>query len=246
MPQPPAYHRGHNFSNDHANQIDRVAINNEFDGAASSINAIRHNLALIQLDDGKLRLDAGITSLIIEQVGSDIEAHSSLAQQAADAAQNSAASASQSAGVAAASAGAAGQSASAAAQSAIDAADFVASMPSLVWDNIVGKPDQATRWPTWTEVTDKPASFGPQVVTLATLPTADIGPVIVADAVEVWVWVSTPYYTGYRSPLCGRPVYGHTVAPLANEIDAVGGIVSKSSYAGLWGYAQENNLGRRV
>jgi len=45
-----------------------------------------------------------------------------------------------------------------------------------------------------------------------------------------------------RSPLCGRTVYGHTVVPLANEIDAVGGIVSKSAYAGLWGYALENNL----
>jgi len=116
MPQPPAYHRGHDFSNDYADQIDRVAINNEFDGAASSINAIRHNLALIQLDDGRLRADDWITSHIIEKIGSDIEAHSSLAEQAADAAQNSAASASQSANAAAQSADAAAQSADAASQ----------------------------------------------------------------------------------------------------------------------------------
>ena len=47
-------------------------------------------------------------------------------------------------------------------------------------------------------------------------------------------WVSTPYYTGYRSPLCGRPVDGHTVTPLASEVDAVGGELSKTDYARLW------------
>jgi len=81
-----------------------------------------------------------------------------------------------------------------------------------------------------------------KVVSLFALPTSDIGPVIVAEASEVWIWVSTPFYTGYRSPLCGRPVDGHTVSPLANEIDAVGGLLSKTTYAQLWGYAQENSL----
>jgi len=121
-------------------------------------------------------------------------------------------------------------------------ASFAASPHQHAWTDVTGKPAQATRWPKWSEVTDKPASFGPQIVTLATLPTTDIGPVIVADVAEVWVWVITPYYTGYRSPLCGRPVDGHTGAPLASEIDAVGGLLSKSAYAGLWGYAQENDL----
>jgi len=125
------------------------------------------------------------------------------------------------------------------AQVAAGKADAVHTHP---WNAITGKPAVATRWPTWSEVTDKPASFGPQIVTLATLPATDIGPVIVADVAEVWVWVSTPYYTGYRSPLCGRPVHGHTSVSLAGEIDAVGGVVSKSAYAGLWGYALENNL----
>jgi len=85
-------------------------------------------------------------------------------------------------------------------------------------------------------------SGAPQVVSMLALPTSDIGPVIVAEASEVWVWVSTPYYTGYRSPLCGRPVYGHTVGPLPAEADAVGSLASKAFYAGLWAYAQENNL----
>jgi hypothetical protein len=79
-------------------------------------------------------------------------------------------------------------------------------------------------------------------VSLANLPTTNVGPVLVAEVAEVWVWVSTGFYTGYRSPLCGRPLDGHTVAPLPSEVDAVGGILQKSAYAALWGYAQENGL----
>jgi hypothetical protein len=30
--------------------------------------------------------------------------------------------------------------------------------------------------------------------------------------------------------------------PLASEVDAVGGVLSKTDYARLWGYAKENNL----
>ena len=82
----------------------------------------------------------------------------------------------------------------------------------------------------------------PRVCSIGALPTRDIGPIIVAECSEVWTWVSTPYYTGYRSPLCGRPVDGHTVTPLASEVDAVGGELSKTDYARLWGYARENNL----
>lgn len=79
-------------------------------------------------------------------------------------------------------------------------------------------------------------------VSLTNLPTTNVGPVLVAEVAEVWVWVSTSFYTGYRSPLCGRPLDGHTVTPLASEVDAVGGILQKSAYAALWGYAQENGL----
>lgn len=82
----------------------------------------------------------------------------------------------------------------------------------------------------------------PRVCSIGALPTQDIGPIIVAECSEVWTWVSTQYYTGYRSPLCGRPVDGHTVTPLASEVDAVGGELSKTDYARLWGYARENNL----
>lgn len=80
------------------------------------------------------------------------------------------------------------------------------------------------------------------VVSLNSLPPTNIGPVLVAEVAEVWIWVSTSFYTGYRSPLCGRPLDGHTVAPLPSEVDAVGGVLQKSAYAALWGYAQENGL----
>ena len=35
---------------------------------------------------------------------------------------------------------------------------------------------------------------------------------------------------------------GHTITPLASELDATGGTVPKEDYPGLWGYAQENAL----
>ena len=61
---------------------------------------------------------------------------------------------------------------------------------------------------------------------------------------EVWTWANG-IFTGYRSLLCGRPLDGHTAAPLASEVDAVGGLLPKVGvYAGLWGYAQEQSLVR--
>ncbi|SAI47486.1 tail fiber protein [Bordetella ansorpii] len=77
---------------------------------------------------------------------------------------------------------------------------------------------------------------------IAALPASNQGPVGVTEACEIWNWVSTAYFTGYRSPQCGRPVDGHTMVPLASEVDAAGGLLSKAAYAGLWGYAQENGL----
>ena len=74
------------------------------------------------------------------------------------------------------------------------------------------------------------------------MPQQNVGPIVVLEASEVWVWSTSAYFTGYRSPLCGRPLDGHTTVPLASEVDAVGGTLSKTAYAGLWGYAQENGL----
>ncbi|WP_313377763.1 phage tail protein [Achromobacter insolitus] len=82
----------------------------------------------------------------------------------------------------------------------------------------------------------------PRVFSILNLPTKDVGPIIVSECAEVWVWSESAVFTGYRSPLCGRPLDGHTLVPLINEIDAVGGLLSKVVYARLWGYAQENSL----
>ncbi|WP_299533459.1 hypothetical protein [uncultured Herbaspirillum sp.] len=82
----------------------------------------------------------------------------------------------------------------------------------------------------------------PAAYNLASLPSSNVGPIFVIEACEMWTWVNTAYYTGYRSPLCGRAIHGHTLAPLAIEVDAVGGTLSKTAYARLWAYARENNL----
>ncbi|SSW66597.1 hypothetical protein AVE30378_02136 [Achromobacter veterisilvae] len=82
----------------------------------------------------------------------------------------------------------------------------------------------------------------PLAYSISALPDEDVGPVVVIECGEVWIWTETPYFTGYRSPLCGRPVDGHTLTPLASEVDAVGGVLPKAAYARLWGYAQENGL----
>ena len=80
------------------------------------------------------------------------------------------------------------------------------------------------------------------VYSINALPVTDVGPITVAEAGEVWLWSESAFFTGYRSPLCGRPLDGHTVTPLASEVDAVGGNLSKTAYAALWGYANENSL----
>ncbi|MBM6928178.1 hypothetical protein [Parasutterella secunda] len=53
MAQPQAYKRQHDFVND--DEINKAALNEEFNNASISINGLRDNLALIQLDDGSLK-----------------------------------------------------------------------------------------------------------------------------------------------------------------------------------------------
>ena len=45
-----------------------------------------------------------------------------------------------------------------------DSASYATSAGSanaVAWANVSGKPDTATRWPAWSEVTEKPTSFTP-------------------------------------------------------------------------------------
>ncbi|SNU89559.1 phage tail protein [Pandoraea sputorum] len=101
--------------------------------------------------------------------------------------------------------------------------------------------DNSRRGATTEYVTTALKGF-PPIYSIQALPASNVGPIIVAEVAEVWVWSATQYYAGYRSPLCGRPLDGHTLAPLPSEIDAVGGTLSKLAYASLWAYAQENAL----
>ncbi|MBB1625695.1 hypothetical protein [Achromobacter sp. UMC71] len=98
--------------------------------------------------------------------------------------------------------------------------------------------DKSTRIATTAFVT---GNF-PRIYPIAALPTQDVGPIIVAECAEVWTWASSQFFKGYRSPLCGRPLDGHTSVPLVSEVDAIGGLISKTAYAALWGYAQEQGL----
>ena len=82
----------------------------------------------------------------------------------------------------------------------------------------------------------------PMMISIVAVPTTNMGPIMIAEAGEMWLWTSTAYYTGYRSPLCGRPLIGHTPAPLINEVDATGGLLTKAAYPALWGYAREAGL----
>lgn len=93
----------------------------------------------------------------------------------------------------------------------------------------------------------------PRTYNIGALPTVDVGPIFVTDAQELWTWqtaasnavagVSTAMaFAGYRSNSCGAPIYGHTYSPRSFELDAVGGWVSKTAYAGLWAYAVGNGL----
>lgn len=79
-------------------------------------------------------------------------------------------------------------------------------------------------------------------ISRANLPTTNIGPIIVAGGDGVWEWSTSAYYTGYRHPRCGEPIFGVTAAPRSHEIAAVGGLFNKADYLQLWGFAQESGL----
>lgn len=60
MPQAPQYSRTKNFLENSGDRTDHNAINDELDKAATSINALRTNQAILQNDDGTLR-DSAVT-----------------------------------------------------------------------------------------------------------------------------------------------------------------------------------------
>lgn len=78
---------------------------------------------------------------------------------------------------------------------------------------------------------------------ISAIPTTKVAnAILVIESGEIWPWVSTAYYTGYRSVNIGSPIASAYVTPRAHEIDAVGGTLSQTTYARLWAFAQENGL----
>lgn len=137
MPQPPAYNRSKDFTENFGSETDHSALNAELDAVSNSINDARANLGLIQADDGKLRaqaitqdtLSSTLVNYLIDQATQGAVTYSGIAQteagNAATSATNAAASASSasnSATNASASATAAASSASSASTSATNAA----------------------------------------------------------------------------------------------------------------------------
>ncbi|CAL62411.1 Hypothetical protein HEAR2278 [Herminiimonas arsenicoxydans] len=72
MPQPPAYNRTKDFTEDFGSETDHSALNAELDKASNSINDIRTNLAILQADDGKLNPNVITTDSISEDVRNDL------------------------------------------------------------------------------------------------------------------------------------------------------------------------------
>lgn len=68
MPQPPAYNRSKDFTEDFGNESDHSSFNAELDSAANSINDIRTNLAILQADDGKLRPDVVTSDSLADEL----------------------------------------------------------------------------------------------------------------------------------------------------------------------------------
>lgn len=67
------------------------------------------------------------------------------------------------------------------------------------------------------------------------LPATDVGPVFIIEFGEIWNWVSTPSYTGYRSPNCGQIAYFATESAPPGWLKANGYLILKTAYPGLLG-----------
>lgn len=73
----------------------------------------------------------------------------------------------------------------------------------------------------------------PLVYPLGELPAQNVGPLIVAELGAVWIWVETPEYTGYRSPVCGRVDYEASAQLNPGCLHADGAAIPVAQYAGL-------------
>ena len=63
-----------------------------------------------------------------------------------------------------------------------------------------------------------------------------------ADQMTVMHWVTTAYYTGYRSPQSGKLDFGWTPTPLPWQVEAIGGTLNETAHGGLIGRFRESGL----
>lgn len=73
----------------------------------------------------------------------------------------------------------------------------------------------------------------PRIYSIASLPATNVGPILVAEAAEVWIWVATSSFTGYRSPLCGMSAAWPTSTPPSGWLVEDGAAVSVATYGAL-------------
>lgn len=66
------------------------------------------------------------------------------------------------------------------------------------------------------------------------LPLTNVGPVFVIEFGEIWSWVSTLSYTGYRSPNCGQIAYFATDQVPMGWLKANGTEASRTAFAGIF------------
>ena len=76
-----------------------------------------------------------------------------------------------------------------------------------------------------------------------TVPSSNVGPIIyVLQRQSILQWMTIGSWTGYASPRVGEVEFGWTPSPLPWQIDATGGVFSKTEYASLYARFQASGL----
>jgi hypothetical protein len=78
---------------------------------------------------------------------------------------------------------------------------------------------------------------------VATRPVTNVGPVIyVEDQMTLMHWVSTAFFTGYRSPFSGKLEFGWTPTPLPWQVEAIGNTLNETDHGGVIARFRESGL----
>jgi len=90
---------------------------------------------------------------------------------------------------------------------------------------------------------DRPGGIRRVTFAEAAALTADEGPIIVTDRGGfIWQWADTAFFTGYRSPLCGKLDFGWTPTPLPWQVEGIGGTLNETDHGGLIARFRESGL----